>query len=524
MKKMTKILSLALALVLVLGITSFAGTTSGNPTYLIVADDLDAATDINSFLATKSVTTNTDLLAATPFVSSYRTAGATSGQMPYHFLVNKADWTIERVNGKNRLSEKNAYRAKQNQIMLMPSEPIALSELESRKVALVATAGWTPTEANASTTVNYSVLTGIKWRKMTDDVETEDKRGKFSILYLDPGLLEVTAQGGTKYRNIELGTEHTLETVVRSWNLWNHNTVDGESASGVVFSSIDGLYKYADHFSEPVADTDRISALWFGGRNYLGQQLYDIKFYEVSLDAADFYIDTEATKSTNIGINDDIVIEFSQPVSKGIKTNAAGADLTNGHYIVGATLAEMIKVMDGENELVNGTDFTVNITDKIVGSQVKGVVTIDMAGTMPYGHSYTVVFPKNLCNVAYFGSAATDAEAKTITVTTEATPTFNITLAANKGLNATGSSVTADNLDGTVYFSANATNATGRAVDGVIVIGIYDADDNLIKYAAASSKTFADGAAKAFGAAFKVEAGQKVKAFVKGTSSIIDLD
>ena len=132
------------------------------------------------------------------------------------------------------------------------------------------------------------------------------------------------------------------------------------------------------------------------------------------------------------------------------------------------------------------------------------------------GTTYTINFPTTTTNE--IGTAIADA---TATFKTIKNPTYSISLTAAEGLT-TGTAInTAADLAGkTVYFTATATNETGRAIDGVLAIGIYDAEGNLVKYAYAN-KAFADGGENTFSAAFKVAEGQTAKAFVKGTASTV---
>ncbi len=94
------------------------------------------------------------------------------------------------------------------------------------------------------------------------------------------------------------------------------------------------------------------------------------------------------------------------------------------------------------------------------------------------------------------------------------TDAYDVVLTAYEGLAAGGTELTEAQYAGkTVYFNATVTNTSGSAADGTIVIGIYNGE-TLVKYAAMSN-SFDVAGTKTFGAAFKLEAGQTARAWVK---------
>ena len=103
MKKMTKILSIALALAMVLGMTAFAGT----PTKIIYRDDFSNYADIDAFKASRTTVTKAEITASdfATTAATYR-EGLTLGTPVYnHFMANPGRIALYRENGVTTLGD-----------------------------------------------------------------------------------------------------------------------------------------------------------------------------------------------------------------------------------------------------------------------------------------------------------------------------------------------------------------------------------------------------------------------------------
>lgn len=84
------------------------------------------------------------------------------------------------------------------------------------------------------------------------------------------------------------------------------------------------------------------------------------------------------------------------------------------------------------------------------------------------------------------------------------------TFAAYEGL-VEGTTTITDYAGKTVYVKATVSNSNSVDFNGKVIIGIYGADGNLVKYASAT-KALAGNGTTSFGAAFKLAAGQTIRA------------
>ena len=562
MKKMTKILSIALALAMVLGMTAFAGT----PTKIIYRDDFSNYADIDAFKASRTTVTKAEITASdfATTAATYR-EGLTLGTPVYnHFMANPGRIALYRENGVTTLGDvgKAAWKNGDTGSMYLSTlldEPWDVTEHPGQ--ALIFTTAYNQydvgTAEDAINPDTGKLIAGYRasWTSI---------RGLGDVYTVDAANAEGDWAG---YAVDEEGnpvlTSKTLPQLLGTSTPAKADTVAGDpftfisyQNAGTIFQRADRPFRVGEFYNIsvaflPVAGTGNYSFdLGGGGISAEGKSLrsttladfrfsyandsgalnvkavagieahtasyHDIRygdgftFYEMSVDAADFYIDAEKTVNTNIARGDSVKIVFSQPV-------ASGRDAERSTSKTHTYLDEQLVVTKGEEVLTLGEDFTVEINQEIEGTAVYGTVTVSPVGEWDYESDYTVTFPKGTYNI--IGRELPADVDRAVTFTTEKAPTFDITITASEGLAAGGAALTADALAGkTVYFTADATNVTGRAVGGTIVIGIYDAEGNLIRYAA-RERDFADGEAKTFSASFKMAAGETVKAFAKGTKS-----
>ena len=512
MKKMTKILSLALALVLVLGMTSLAEGESVLLYDLNFDDALEAGEyNFNTFKANSTVTTQ-------------YIVGNTIGR--YYLQNNNANATMQIIDGRPYVTE---VLGNGGNIGVGYRFPEAWNRPAAKDKALVILTDVIPMAGR--TGVQYQAMMPIVNYKLKDDtnvsenypgykIDAENKlvfseaQDRHALGFKATGWAGASGYNGETIAPWTAGKREYVGFVAKSANLYNNPsdylttfTIAGEATAYPT-----GITQLNKKISETDAYGEQILGFNFITDNtndiYIGESLV----FELSTLPADFKAEQEVY--TNVSTKDkklDLILTMPMIERYYGKRGSITENVTDH-------LSSFV-VNDGTKDLVYGTDYTVDADIKVDGTAVKGVVSF-ILNDMDYNQTFTVSAAAGKLRSYANGI---NSSAISATFTTEAAPTFNITLSANKGLNASGSAVTASNLSGTVYLSANATNTTGRDVNGVIVIGIYDADNNLVKYAACNA-AFANSAARAFGASFKVEAGQTAKAFVKGTESIKTLD
>ena len=559
MKKMTKILSLVLALAMVLGMTAFAGT----PTKILVSDDfsdtlVDGVASIDAFRANR-----TKLPAVGVYSNSVGKArqNAIDAGTPLTGMANNKFYyehqsyaklkMVTTADGKARLSEESG--TSRGEVVWALDDPFTDTHSYADKVALVAQITWIPQRVTAAGGTAYG--TGLQGVGTTSELVIAAEEGKGEAegydVYFPPVETEGTGkfmfksdgadateipwgyQGDSVRWSIPVGSENVMHLVFRPYDLYAENKVDLKHGNLNLFSSMNREYDYGNHFSEAGHEKtyksngskedaggkynitryhmDDVKAIRLPYINNIIDEYQDFVLYEVSTDPLDFTI--ESVTTVNAPIANAFELIMSQPVSANIGTGTAG-DKDKGDN----ALVEKLVVNDGEEDLVYGEDYTAKLSERIVGTEVKGVITITPADKWDYSKTYTVTLPKNTYNIARI---PLDKNAnKVATFTTEKEPTFAMTLTASEGLTS-GTAISADAMAGkTVYFEATATNESGRDINGALAIGIYDAQGSLVKYAYAN-KSFDDGGSNTFAASFKMEEGYTAKAFVKGTASVV---
>ena len=520
MKKMTKILSLVLALAMVLGMTAFAGTPS-KILYQYTFDDAkneDGTYDIAKFKANRTATAKRAGVTLSPADAFTEGAGE-------YYYFNGADPKIEVVDGKPYIVKAVAS----NEAHLSYKFDEAWDRDPDNGKTVVVLTNVIPVSA---TSVQYQFMVPVETAKLKDETNTSENHTGYKIN--EDGslvLVEVTDQhafgfnktawGGASGYNGEAtapwvaNEPQQIGFMVVSKNLYgskaaylaSYNIIGNTSSYPTGINTIEGTnlaYEdatyswYAEQLTGVVFGSDKTNSV------YLGETVV----FEISLDKADIRL--AQTEYTDVKVEDKkLELIWEQPVLK-THYNKRGS-LTDSV----TDYASRYVVNDGTKDLVYGTDYTVDYDTKIDGDTVKGVVTFNL-NTMGYSETYTVSIAKG--QQASYGRE-TNKEAQFATFVTEKAPAFDISISAAEGLSANGAAVTADAMAGkTVCFTANAENVTGRALNGTIIIGIYNAAGNLVKVAAAD-KAFADAGNASFAASFKMEEGYTAKAFVKGTAS-----
>ena len=158
-------------------------------------------------------------------------------------------------------------------------------------------------------------------------------------------------------------------------------------------------------------------------------------------------------------------------------------------------------ITDGTNTLTHANgDFEIELSEKVVGTAVFGVVTVKILKPLDFGTTYTVNMPAgNLMSK----SGCTAAAPQSIDITTEAIPVNTLTFSDNQasaGLN---------------KFTAKVSSSTAVS-STYLLVGFFDASGELVSYT--YTRAVVDDEISIAG---KVEPGMTVKAFSCGNS--IDL-
>ena len=284
--------------------------------------------------------------------------------------------------------------------------------------------------------------------------------------------------------------------------IWCNPAVESESVATTVRRyTFDGTKVFNDE-SAGRSDTENkpgqtvMSGLKLHNKSTYRMSYGNIRVYAIKKAEGSFNVSIDNNENLSAATNK-VTVKFSQPVSP-------------------ATFSSAVTVTENGTAMKASAYSVGTLREVVAGDEIWSEVDIFFTDKLEASSEYEITLADTISNEMLM----TLGEYNTVTFTTEAAPSFDITIDAKEGLSAAGAAVEADNMAGkTVYFTANATNTTGRAVDGTLVIGIYNGS-NLVKYAYAN-KAFADGGENSFSAAFKMEAGQTAKAFVKGTASEI---
>lgn len=147
-------------------------------------------------------------------------------------------------------------------------------------------------------------------------------------------------------------------------------------------------------------------------------------------------------------------------------------DVKLNGYVTEGQLGK-ITVKKGD-EAVDPSEYT--ITAKENTSAVETTVSVKFNDKMSFGTTYSVVLPTTLKDE----TTTALAEETTVNFTTQAAPSFDVALAVTSG----GEAVTA--LSGaagkTVLCDVDVTHTTTRDSSGVIFVGLYDAEGNVVAY------------------------------------------
>ena len=495
MKKFTKILSLALALALVLSTTAFAATVYYTNDFTGYATIDEAKADMNTvtnayqnttYLLNAKSSTGKDLIDSTNY-------GATTSSSVPAFTTDAAGVKWFKFITAEQTGNALTYPSF---LLVAPDttwnyttntdETFVVSY--DIKVAPTGTASKT-LEAMSQTYWTDAAGTGKAVDRMfAYRIESDTKTStEFINVRYSNGQYEATSKNGSETFTGMLNTGSTYR-MVASYTYDENYTWPYEETfiNGELLGQSTTTGSNSTSSANPVMVGFSIPYMYV-----MGQSVANIKAYTIANSETLGVADIAGVVPMN---NAKVTVKFNQPVYAAT-FNAADVEVSG---------------------LTNGTDFTVGkVKDVVEGNNIYSAFDINFSKMLTGNETYTITVPAAVKNE--IGTAITDA---TATFTTEKAPTYNIALTANEGLSSSGTALTAATIGGkTVYFTATATNDTGKATSGALVIGIYDGEGNLVKYAFAN-KSFEDGAANTFTAAFKVEAGQTAKAYVVGSASI----
>ena len=541
MKKFTKILSLALALALVLGMTAMAAPSE---VYLYEEFDYDSTTAFDSDYhwtiaglkdnENYSSESGSEKRYSADEINTFRTNGKTK----LHYFTTKSRYNNSGLNGGYSIQDVDGGKAFQY-------GTTTRTRYDDRSViTFIPEKVWAPTaETNEAYVIsmdfkNIDYADGVAIPAVTKGTYVTDGS---TTTYYDSEGNDITASLTTAISNVnvvnEAGAAQLSSTTATAnlWNLRNGITLTKDETKGTFELSGFGGMRYWDdqgsgdyvlekdvcyniknvltyndgtkfNFAQYVdgvskrggslANVANVSAYTLQPKSRLAYQLYNVKMY--SLSTADNAFNVSTGNAANLPTNTaSMTVKFSQPVEAATYNANAVTMTENGEAFTGFTAG--------------------NVVEKIVGNEIYSEVVVTFNRDLNYGKTYEIVFPATVKNTIAAELGETNNK---VTFTTEKAATFEfINFKANEGL-VTGTELAAEAIGGkTVFFTVTAKNVTGRAIDGVLAIGIFDAEDNLVKYAYAN-KSFADEATNDFSAAFKVAEGQTAKAFVKDTASI----
>ena len=529
MKKYTKILALALAVAMMLGMTAMAGT----PSKFIMSDDFAGYADIAAFNSASMAA------SAKPSASPYYSAAVANrsesdnGTIKYNRFYVGSGLTFATANGKNYIQTPNNTNSGFGYVL---DTPFNYETAKTNKTALVAQVGWTMTGSGTGTVLDWAdTFALIKKTDGTDfatslrglnrgysthtgtDGTVHDKTwftaNPNTVVLYAPSPGTTSNCGTTQYRDvISAGDDVLMQYVFRNGNNTQINRVEANSVNKpIMLSSINRNFEYATARWMPYVDASDVYGVYFESSDYAQGKYHDFLMYEVSIDPADFTFDSSAAV-TGVLPNGNVELVFAMPIT----AEGNGDRTSENHH-----LSERIIITKGddvENPLVYGEDFTFEISERVVGNAVKGVLTIKPLKDWGLGTTYDV-YIRNLYNVARieYGLEEEDGEvvvqSKPIEMTFTTIPAPVANFVAYEGLDDTGST-TSDYAGKTVYVKATATNSNNIGFNVKLIIGIYDEDGNLVKYASATKALAASGNAT-FGAAFKLAAGQTIRAEYK---------
>ena len=257
MKKMTKILSLALALALVLGMTAFAGT----PSKLVLKDDFSDASDLSfdTFGQTRTAITSFKTDASPKFSTNIDTSGEPLTYKKY-YARGTGDAALTSVNGQVRFGDATRVtsRTSKNQLVYSLPAGFTFARSQGEKVALVADIGFQPKDwAGSGAVGGYSADSSMvmSFIKVLADEDTEtdgvqNTNGTLAELsYNLVGQYAADATGGLGIMRgtyptsrATWGNDHRFTVIFRPGSMYGWNNIDKCAAGKTPF---DGLNQVA---------------------------------------------------------------------------------------------------------------------------------------------------------------------------------------------------------------------------------------------------------------------------------------
>ncbi|MDY3928810.1 MAG: hypothetical protein SOZ34_05535 [Clostridia bacterium] len=155
-------------------------------------------------------------------------------------------------------------------------------------------------------------------------------------------------------------------------------------------------------------------------------------------------------------------------------------DVTLNGYVPETQLSKII-VKKGD-EVVDSSNYTISVKENT--ETVESKISVKANGKLDFGTTYSVILPSNFMDETY---TTLDTET-TVNFTTQAAPSFDLTLSASSG----GKTITslAEAAGKSVLCDVDVTHTTARNSYGTIFVGLYDAEGNVVAYGC-TDKTYA---------------------------------
>ena len=525
--RLKKLMSLVLACAMALSLVTVA--SAADVVTVTKSVDFNNFTDLSEF-TTISYLSGTD--TANHFNMDYTfTFGAEEGNLAYNKLYNYGG-AISLTGNKNTFAPTFNSSGNQTPSQLAITFPQAWEYREDK--ALVVQTGFIPVSTTATST---------KWNQVNNKrgfigglLTTTDGTTDTNIVapfngmswnptansvYLITGGQDFVGATGSEFGPaLTPGQEANITTVIRPYDGLNSESKEiPDDKSLNIINNFDRSWDRARqtgskqgtsyYHIDGGAAVKKVHGLYFSQNVNQQHAFTGYRMFEVSLNSADFTIKNKTF--SDVATNGAVTIEFSQPIS----TNLSADDGVNSPEPA-ELLDEITVAPAGGEALARGTDYTIEVVEKSSGNTIWDAIVVTPVTAWAMDTQYTITLPEDIKNIARIGMADED---KTVVFTTEAPTEYTMTLAAYKGLAATGTELNAIE-DGTTYFTVSATRIEGKAIaNGTIKLVIKDASGNTVKSVSAN-KALGDGTS--FGVAFKkLEAGMTATATIEAGGSVI---
>ena len=409
MKKLTKLTALVLAFALVLGMSAFAA----DATKVVKTVDFTGYADVAAFKAAANVVSYSNGSATVNYFKkdSAFTIGEGSfayDKLYYQTAATNPNWAyLEMVDvaGVKAVAPNKAMWHNGGQPPLQVGFTLPEAWTLEKDTALVVEMGVIFAERNKAGAANYTYQTIEKPYYSALLTETSDDADSNIIRTLaglgmnnERGYLLTLSQNATGNDQATVGdmpnmVENKIVTVIRPFE----SDDEAEPASLQLYigankmeQSLTGGYHRAGY-----APIKAVHGFQYGFMNgemfgYTGYRLY-----EVSLDPADFTI-TSDKNFTDVDVNGDIKVTFSQPVTAKVGTSSLASTLTI--------------TPEGGEALVYGEDYTFSFAEKANGTAIYDEMTITPIKPWDFNKNYTIAIPDGFQNIARVALADTDVQ------------------------------------------------------------------------------------------------------------------